>query len=218
MKCLRNLDKRWSESPVSKQRAAVASGNGYDLSKRRRKYSPAFTRKVAPETVKGKETVAELPAQLEVYPRQIQAWKNTLVEGTYSTFNNGQEQHLMNDELERRRKNTLTELESARNELLKKGNNPRNAMELILVNSILQMTDFSIVVLGSKEQYFPRWFQWIVLSILNPWTGSKYRELLKIQQCLGDSNEEYELVGEDRHDMEDVPSQPANDPTLESDR
>lgn len=124
----------------------------------------------------------------------------------------------MNDGLERRRKTTLTELESARNELLKKGNNPRNAMELILVNSILQMTDFSIVVLGSKEQYFPRWFQWIVLSILNPWTGSRYRELLTIQQRLGDCDEEYELVGEDRNAAEDVPSQPENDLTSENDQ
>ncbi len=87
-------------------------------------------------------------------------------------------------------------------------------MELTAVNGILQMTEFSIRVLESEGRHFPRWFQWIVLSILNPWTGSRYRKLLKIQQRLEDFDEDtllideqYELVGQGSQETEDISSQ-----------
>ena len=67
------------------------------MSKGRRKYSPAFKAKVAPEALKGRETVAQLAAKYEVHPGQIQAWKKALVEGASGVFGNGQEQEPKND-------------------------------------------------------------------------------------------------------------------------
>ena len=64
------------------------------MSKGRRKYSPGFKAKVALESVKGQETVAQLAARYEVHPGQIQAWKKALVEGASG---NGQEQKAKND-------------------------------------------------------------------------------------------------------------------------
>ena len=188
--------------------------------KGRRTHSPAFTRKVASETVKGNETVAQLAARSEVYPGQIFTWKQTLAEGTDSTLRDGQEQKSRNDRLARRREITLRELELAREELLPKCHTPKNSMELIVVNDILQMTEFSIVVLGSDERYFPLWFQWIVLSILNPWTGSRYRKFLKVQRRWRDfdedtllNNEENELVVEGREEEGDAPTRSEDDST-----
>ena len=72
--------------------------NALDMSKGRRKHSPAFKAKVALEAVKGQETVAQLAARYEVHPGQIQAWKKALVEGASGVFGNGQEQKARNDD------------------------------------------------------------------------------------------------------------------------
>ncbi len=57
------------------------------MSKERRKHSPSFKAKVALEAVKGEQTVAQLAAQYEVHPGQIQAWKKALLEGAFGVFN-----------------------------------------------------------------------------------------------------------------------------------
>ena len=67
------------------------------MSKGRRKHSPAFKAKAAPEAVKGEETVPQLAARYEVHPGQIQAWKKALVEGASGVFGNGKEQKGRND-------------------------------------------------------------------------------------------------------------------------
>ena len=103
----------------------------------------------------------------------------------------------MNDGLEERRETTIGELELAREELQKKSKSPKNGIELWAVIGILQMTEFAITVLESEERYFPRWFQWIVLSILNPWTGSRYRKFLKLQRSLEDFDEDALLIDEE---------------------
>ena len=61
------------------------------MSKERRKHSPSFKAKVALETVKGEQTVAQLAARYEVHPSQIQAWKKTLLEGVAGVFNGNQD-------------------------------------------------------------------------------------------------------------------------------
>ena len=43
------------------------------MSKERRKHSASFKAKVAPEAVKGDQTVAQLAVRYEVHPGQIQA-------------------------------------------------------------------------------------------------------------------------------------------------
>ena len=43
----------------------------WDMSKERRKHSPAFKAKVALEAMKGEETAAQLAARYEVHPGQI---------------------------------------------------------------------------------------------------------------------------------------------------
>ena len=86
-----------SENPAPKLRAALTVGKEWEMSKGRRKHSPAFKGKVALEVVKGEETVAQLPARYEVHPGQIQAWKKALVEDASGVLGNGKEQKGRND-------------------------------------------------------------------------------------------------------------------------
>ncbi len=79
-------------------KAAVAVGKEWEMSKERRKHSPALKAKVALEAVKGEETVAQLTARYEIHPGQIQAWKKALVEGASGVFGNGKEQKTKNDD------------------------------------------------------------------------------------------------------------------------
>ena len=51
---------------------------------------------MAPEALKGDETVAQLAARYEVHPGQIQAWKKTLVKGASGVFGNSKKQKARN--------------------------------------------------------------------------------------------------------------------------
>ena len=51
------------------------------MSKGRKKYGTSSKAEVTLEAVKGEEAVAKLVAKYEVHPRQIKAWKKSLVEG-----------------------------------------------------------------------------------------------------------------------------------------
>ena len=68
------------------------------MSKERRKHSPSFKAKVALEAVKGELTVAQLAAQYEVHPGQIQAWKKALVGGAAIVFGGNQDQGRKDEE------------------------------------------------------------------------------------------------------------------------
>ena len=59
------------------------------MSKERRKRSPVVKAKVALEALKGEQTVAELAARFEVYPNQIQTWKEALADGAAVIFDQG---------------------------------------------------------------------------------------------------------------------------------
>ena len=68
------------------------------MSKERRKHSPSFKAKVALEAVKGEQTMAQLAARYEVHPGQIQAWKETLLEGAAGVFNGNHDNQQKADE------------------------------------------------------------------------------------------------------------------------
>ena len=86
------MNKWLSEGTAPKLRAAVAAKEQQEMSIGTRKHSPASEAKVAQEAMKGNETLAQLDAQYEVYPGQIQAWKKALTEGAAGVFGNGQDQ------------------------------------------------------------------------------------------------------------------------------
>jgi transposase len=56
------------------------------LKQNRRKHSPEFKARVAMETLKGDETIAELAIRFEVHPTQINKWKKELVAGAANIF------------------------------------------------------------------------------------------------------------------------------------
>ena len=62
-----------------------------------RNHSLAFKAKVALESLKGQETMAQLAARYEVHPGQIQAWKKALCEAASGVFGNGKEKKARND-------------------------------------------------------------------------------------------------------------------------
>ena len=59
--------------------------------------SLAFKAKVALDAVRGEETVAQLAAQYQVHPSQIQAWKKALTDSAADVFGNGREQKAKSD-------------------------------------------------------------------------------------------------------------------------
>ena len=52
----------------------------------RRKHTSSFKAKLAPEALKGEETIAKLANRLEVHPSQIRKWKNSLEQGAAGIF------------------------------------------------------------------------------------------------------------------------------------
>jgi len=56
------------------------------MRRKRRNHSPAFKAKVALAAVQGDRTVAELAAQYEVHPNQVQTWKKQLLASAADIF------------------------------------------------------------------------------------------------------------------------------------
>ena len=52
----------------------------------RRNHSPAFKAKVALSALKGDRTMSELAMQFDVHPNQIKQWKDQLLGGVTSVF------------------------------------------------------------------------------------------------------------------------------------
>ena len=90
---------RWlSESPAPKLKAAVAVGKEQEMSRGRKKHSPAgFQGQGSSGGAEGQEMVALPAARYEVHPRQIQAWKKALTEGASGVFGNGKDQKSWDD-------------------------------------------------------------------------------------------------------------------------
>jgi transposase-like protein len=59
------------------------------MSKKRRQYSPEFKAKVAIACIRGEKTAAELGAQYEIHPTQVNTWKRELLENASTLFDNG---------------------------------------------------------------------------------------------------------------------------------
>jgi transposase len=57
--------------------------------RKRRNHGPSFKAKVALAAVRGDRTLAELAAQYEVHPNQIQDWKKKLLSGAEEVFGEG---------------------------------------------------------------------------------------------------------------------------------
>ena len=56
------------------------------MKQNQRKHSPSFKARVALESLKDEETIAELANRFEVHPSQIRKWKNSLAEGACCSF------------------------------------------------------------------------------------------------------------------------------------
>lgn len=59
------------------------------MSRKRKQYSPEFKAKVALAAIRGDKTIAELGAQYELYPAQINTWKRELLENASELFDKG---------------------------------------------------------------------------------------------------------------------------------
>ena len=64
----------------------------------RRKHSPAFKAKVALETLKGEETIAQLASRFEVHPSQVRKWKRQMEEGASGVFGDDHSQKKQDDQ------------------------------------------------------------------------------------------------------------------------
>ena len=56
------------------------------MKQNRRKHSPSFKARIAPEALSGEETTAELTNRFEIHPKQIRNWKKALVEELPADF------------------------------------------------------------------------------------------------------------------------------------
>ncbi|WP_121971722.1 transposase [Leptolyngbya sp. BC1307] len=56
------------------------------MSRKRRQYSPEFKSKIAIAAIRGDKTAAELAAQHELHPAQINTWKRELLENASELF------------------------------------------------------------------------------------------------------------------------------------
>lgn len=63
------------------------------MSRKRRQYSPEFKAKVALAAIRGEKTIAELGAQYEIYPAQVNTWKRELLENASTLFDSGKSAH-----------------------------------------------------------------------------------------------------------------------------
>ena len=59
------------------------------MSKKRRQYSPDFKSKIAIAAVRGDKTTAEIAAQYELHPTQVNTWKRELLENVSTLFDKG---------------------------------------------------------------------------------------------------------------------------------
>ena len=65
----------------------------------RRKHSPSFKAKVALESLKGEETVAQLASRFDIHPSQVHKWKKELTEGATNIFGNRNQKKPDNQQL-----------------------------------------------------------------------------------------------------------------------
>lgn len=59
------------------------------MKENRRKHSPSFKARVALESLKGEETVAQLASRFDVHPSQVHKWKKALTDGATGIFGDG---------------------------------------------------------------------------------------------------------------------------------
>ena len=62
------------------------------MKENRKKHSPSFKARVALESLKGEETVAQLASRFDVHPSQVHKWKNALTDGAAGIFADGHNQ------------------------------------------------------------------------------------------------------------------------------
>jgi len=58
----------------------------------RRKHSQSFKARVALESLKGEETVAQLASRFDIHPSQVHKWKKVLTDGAAGIFGDGHNQ------------------------------------------------------------------------------------------------------------------------------
>ena len=62
------------------------------MKEKRKKHSPSFKARIALESLKGEETVAQLASRFDVHPNQVHKWKKALTNGAAGIFGDGRNQ------------------------------------------------------------------------------------------------------------------------------
>jgi transposase len=62
------------------------------MKENRRKHSSSFKARVALESIKGEETVAQLASRFDVHPSQVHKWKKSLIDGAVDIFGDSHNQ------------------------------------------------------------------------------------------------------------------------------